>query len=172
MNLQDSINEVKNENPLWKSNPKIIGRAGEKYCCKNMNCIKCNGFNWLECKTNKKSIDQICKLCKKKYQIKCKNITEKKYTKIIKNKVFKTLGAEYKTTLDSIKENIDYIIILYNKKDYMIHGIIHIKSINITSDNIIPRKPLSKNAKRAGWQGCNLHFTKFNCIEQKHTKND
>ena len=42
--------------------------------------------------------------------------------------------------------------------------IIHIKSDNITCDNIIARNPLSNNAKRAGWQGCNLHFTKIHFI--------
>ena len=40
----------------------------------------------------------------------------------------------------------------------------YIKSDDITCDNIIPRKPLSNNAKRAGWQGCNLHFTNIHFI--------
>ena len=31
-------------------------------------------------------------------------------------------------------------------------------------DNIIPRKSLSKNTKRTGWQGCNLHFTNIHFI--------
>ena len=52
-----------------------------------------------------------------------------------------------------------FIIILYKKVNYDILDIIHIKSDDITCNNIIPRKPLSNNAKRAGWQGCHLHFT-------------
>ena len=41
-------------------------------------------MNWLECNVNAKSKDQICKNCGKKYQIKCKNTTEKLYKNIKK----------------------------------------------------------------------------------------
>ena len=159
MSLEPYIYKVKKEHPLWKSNSKIIGKAAEIYSREKIQCIKCNEISWLECITNAKPKDQICKKCGKKYQIKCKNTTEKLYNKIKENSEFKTIRAEYNTTLKSIEDQIDYIIILYKKIDYNILDIIHIKSNNITSNNIIPRKPLSNNAKRAGWQGCNLYFT-------------
>jgi len=158
MSLQDEIKRVKQDNPLWKSNSRIIGRAAEIFSCEKMKCIKCNEANWLECVTNEKSKDQICKNCGKKYQIKCKKITKKSYHTIKKNGEFKTIGAEYNTTLKSIEYQIDYIIILYEKMTYNILDIIHVESKDITKDNIIPRKPLTKNARRAGWQGCNLYF--------------
>jgi len=164
MSLQPQIDKVKQQNPLWKSNSRIIGRAAEIYSCEKIQCIKCNEMNWLECNINTKSKDQICKNCGKKYQIKCKNTTEKLYNNIKKNSEFKTIGAEYNTTLKSIEDQIDYIIILYETVNHNILDIIHIKSDNITCDNIIARNPLSNNAKRAGWQGCNLHFTKIHFI--------
>ena len=164
MSLKEDIDVVKIENPAWKSNSRIIGRAGEKYCSKNMKCIECNSCDWLECITNEKSKDQICNNCKKNYQIKCKKIGKKQHSNILINKTFKTIGAEYNTTLKSIDQNIDYIIILYDNKSYKILDILHIKSSNITCENIIPRKPLSDKAKREGWQGCYLHFIKFNII--------
>tara|TARA_Y100000385_G_scaffold218810_1_gene228172 strand:- start:1478 stop:1984 length:507 start_codon:yes stop_codon:yes gene_type:complete len=164
MSLEFYINKVKEQNPLWKNNSRIIGRAAEIYSCEKIKCIKCNEMNWLECNVNEKSKDQICKNCGKKYQIKCKNISEKSYNNIKKNDEFKTIGAEYNTTLKNIENQIDYIIILYKKINNDILGIIHIKSDNITYNNIIPRKPLSNSAKRAGWQGCNLHFTNINFI--------
>ena len=164
MSLEFYINKVKEQNPLWKNNSRIIGRAAEIYSCEKIKCIKCNEMNWLECNVNEKSKDQICKNCGKKYQIKCKNISEKSYNNIKKNDEIKTIGAEYNTTLKNIENQIDYIIILYKKINNDILGIIHIKSDNITYNNIIPRKPLSNSAKRAGWQGCNLHFTNINFI--------
>jgi len=163
MSLQEDIDEVKKEYPIWKSQSRILGRAGEKYCCKHLKCINCDSSNWLECITNEKSKDQICKKCNKKYQIKCKKITEKQYSILMTNKIFKTIGAEYNTTLKSIEQEIDYVIILYDK-EYKILGILHINSDNINSDNIIPRNKLGPNARRAGWQGCNLIFKDFNCI--------
>ena len=35
--IQDAINEVKIKYPLWKSESRIVGKAGEIYCCKNIN---------------------------------------------------------------------------------------------------------------------------------------
>ena len=165
--LQPLIDKVKVQNPLWKSNSRIIGMAAEIYSCKKLSCRKCNEINWLGCNVNEKSKDQICKNCGKKYQIKCKKITEKCYYNIISTNEFKTIGAEYNTTLKSIEEQIDYIIILYKEVNYNILGIIHIKSEDITSDDIIPRKPLSDKAKRAGWQGCKLHFKNINYINSE-----
>lgn len=162
MSLQHEIYEVENINPHWKSKSRIIGRACELYCCKHIRCINCNSNDWLECKTNEKSKDQICNKCNKKYQIKCKSSSEKQIRNIIKNNVFKTLGGEYNTTLRSIEQDIDYIIVLYDKKsNYNILNIMHISSKYITEKNIIPRKPLSDKARRKGWQGCNIQFDNF-----------
>ena len=161
---------VQQKYPKWKNNSRIIGKAAEKYCYDHINCLVCNSSHWYECQTNEKSKDLICIQCNKKYQIKCKNITQKEHTNIVKNKIFKTLGAEYKTTLNSVKQNIDYIIILYDKITYNIIDILHIDSKFIIikddgfCDNIIPRKPLSEKARRKGWQGCYLLFTNFSCI--------
>jgi hypothetical protein len=101
---------------------------------------------------------------KKNYQIKCKKITDTFHKKLVDTQNFKTIGAEYATTLRSIDENIDYIMVLYNNH-YEILEIIHVSCDNISSDNIIPRKPLSKTAKRAGWQGCYLQFTNFQSVK-------
>ena len=165
MSLQQQVDKVKEDNPLWKSNSKIIGRAAEIYCCEKIKCIKCNEMNWLECDTNEKSKDLICKNCEKNYQIKCKKITKNQYNNIKINNEIKISGAEYNTTLKSIEDQIDYIIILYENVNLNILDIIHIKSINITSGNIIPRNPLRETAKRAGWQGCKLHFTNIHFIK-------
>ena len=166
MSLKQYIDKVKMDKPHWKSKSQIVGRAGEKYFYNNIKCLECSEKNLLECKINEKSKDIICRSCNKKYQIKCKKYTQSKYNNLKKKKIFKTIGAEYNTTLRSINENIDYIIILYDEnRDFIIFNIIHIKSIDITGDNIIPRKPLGENAKRAGWQGCYLCFSNIKFID-------
>ena len=166
MSFQNSINEVKTQHPSWNSTSRIVGRAGEIYCCRNIKCMCCGSLDWLECVTNEKSQDQICKNCDKKYQIKCKNITQGAYRKVKETRTFKTIGAEYTTTVNSIDNHIDYIIVLYEKETNDILDIIHIKSADITCDNIIARKPLGPNARRAGWQGCNLHFTNIDFVNE------
>lgn len=126
--------------------------------------MKCDSTDWLECVTNEKSKDQVCKNCGKKYQIKCKTSTKRAFDTVSTTLAFQTIGAEYKTTLESLDEDIDYIILLYYKISHNIIGTIHIKSDDITSNNIIPRNPLGENARRAGWQGCVLKFTNVSLL--------
>ena len=106
----------------------------------------------------------ICKNCNQKYQIKAKSATQKEINNITTTKTFKTIGGEYSTTINNINENIDYLIILYEKHSYKIKSILYIKSDNININCIMPRKPLSLTAKRAGWQGCNLLFNNIEIL--------
>lgn len=78
---------------------------------------------------------------------------------------FKTIGGDYSTTLNNINDKIDYLIILYEKQSYTILNILYITNENINSNCIIPRKPLSSTAKRAGWQGCNILFDNIQIIK-------
>lgn len=78
-----------------------------------------------------------------------------------KNTEIKIIGGDYKSTLAHLDENIDYLIVLYDKLSYNIDVFLHIQHEDVNEENIIPRKPLSLNAKRAGWQGCYLHFNRY-----------
>lgn len=161
MELKDIITQITNDNN-WKSKSRIIGEACEIYVKNNIKCVRCDNNNFEKCKTNEKSKDLICISCNQKYQIKAKNINNKQISNILNKKIFSTLGGDYVTTLNNITENIDYIIILYENLDYNIENILYIKSEYIDNNCIIPRKPLSINAKRVGWQGC---YITFNNIE-------
>ena len=98
------------------------------------------------------------------YQIKAKSATQRQVNNIKYTNTFKTIGGEYSTTLHNINENIDYLIILYEKQSYKIINILYIKNENINSNCIMPRKPLSLTAKRAGWQGCSILFNNIQII--------
>ena len=163
MELNDIIRQVK-ENNNWKSESRIVGEACEEYIKNNIKCVRCNHNNFEKCKTNEKSKDLICIECSQNYQIKAKSVTQKEINNIKNENSFKTLGGEYLTTINNINENIDYLIILYEKQSYAVKNILYIKNENITSDCIIPRNPLSSTAKRAGWQGCNILFTNIQII--------
>ncbi len=161
MELSEYVSQFKD----WKSKSRIVGEACEYYVKDNISCVRCNSNNLDKCKVNEKSKDIICKNCNQKYQIKAKNATQKTANNIKNKNVFKTVGGEYLTTLNSINEHIDYLIILYEKQSYKIINILYIKNEDINSTCIIPRKPLSETARRAGWQGCvilfnNIHFIK------------
>ncbi len=163
MELNDLIAQITLNNN-WKNESRIVGEASEEYVKNNIKCIRCNNINFEKCKTNEKSKDLICISCNQKYQIKAKCATQKQINSIINKNTFKTIGGEYLTTLNNIDQNIDYLIILYEKKSYKIQKILYIKNEYINQQCIIPRNPLSANAKRAGWQGCNIVFSNIEII--------
>ncbi len=158
--LSDKCKQIK-EDRGWKSNSRIIGEAVEE-CVITMSCPICNVKELVKCKTNEKSKDLVCKKCSSQFQIKSKKYTKKQ------NSHLELLGAEYKTTCSSINENnVHYLVIMYSfiGDKYTINNIYFIDQTDINESCIIPRKPLSSNAKRAGWQGCKLVFNKFKSIK-------
>jgi type II restriction enzyme len=144
----------------WKSVSKIVGEAAED-CMVTLPCPLCQKTSLVKYKTNQKSKDVLCEKCGCQIQIKATKHTKKAQTSI------KLLGAEYRTTLSSVKENnVHYLVLLYstNGGKYTIHDICLIHHDDINESCIIPRKPLSSAAKRAGWQGCMLVFSKFDSV--------
>jgi type II restriction enzyme len=164
MELSKIIIQIRNNNN-WKNESRIIGEACEEYIKNSIKCVRCKNGNFEKYKTNEKSKDLFCLECNQKYQIKAKCATQKQLNNIIYKNEFKTIGGEYSTTINNINENIDYIIILYEKNSYEIKKLLYIKNEFINTECIIPRKPLSLTAKRAGWQGCNIIFNNFEIIK-------
>jgi type II restriction enzyme len=164
MDLNEYISKVKEEHTEWKSESRIVGEASENYTKDNIKCLRCNENNFKKCKTNEQSKDLICISCNQKFQIKAKSVTQQQVNNIKTKNKFTTLGGEYSTTLKNINEQIDYLIILYEKHTYKIISMLYIKYENINFKCIIPRKPLAITAKRAGWQGCTFIFDNIQII--------
>lgn len=157
--LTDTCKKIKEEYK-WTSIPRIIGEAVED-CVITLACPICNDKALVKYKTNQKSKDVRCENCSCEIQIKATKHTKRKQTTL------KLLGAEYKTTCSSIKENnVHYLVLLYSVigDNYNINDVYFIDHVDINESCIIPRKPLSSTAKRAGWQGCTLVFNTFKSI--------
>jgi type II restriction enzyme len=65
------------------------------------------------------------------------------------------VGAEYSTTVKSLKKgNFPSLILLhYEPKSEEMRDGLFIHRLSVTLESIYPRKPLSRNARRKGWQG-------------------
>jgi type II restriction enzyme len=150
----DLQNELLKINSEWKSNSRIYGEVIEMWVENNVPC-KCGG-KFINQPANQKSIDCICDKCLKNIQIK----SSSKPFKVNKNEKLRILGAEYMTTLKSINKDDDWDLMLvhYNKELNKVEDLKIIESQFISAKNVIPRKPLGPNARRAGWQGCYLEF--------------
>ena len=157
--LTDKYKQIKEEHN-WASVSRIIGEAIEE-CVITIPCPICNYKSLTKYKMNQKAKDIHCEKCSCQIQIK-----GQKHKKTQQSSL-KLLGADYKTTCTSIKENnIHYLVLMYSVigDKYTIHNIYFIDHANINNNCIIPRKPLSSTAKRAGWQGCTLVFNIFKSV--------
>ena len=157
--LTDRCKQVKEERN-WTSTSKIVGEAAED-CIITMHCPICSNKSLVKYKQNEKSKDVKCENCNCQIQIKATKNTKKEHTTLT------LLGAEYKTTCSSIKENkVHYIVLLYSVVEdiYTVNKLFFIDCVDINETCVIPRKPLSSTAKRAGWQGCMLVFNRFKSL--------
>lgn len=70
----------------------------------------------------------------------------------------KVLDAAYEPMVDSIKHNKapNLYLLHYNPSDYCAENLLVVPRFFLTLSCIEPRKPLSDNARRAGWVGCNI----------------
>ena len=155
----DNCKRIKEERN-WTNASRIVGEAIEDCVC-TMACPVCSEKSLIKYTANQKSKDIKCEKCNCQIQVKGHKSTKKK------QKILKLTGAEYKTTCLSIKENnVHYLVVLYSVKGdkYTVDDVLFIDRLDINETCIIPRKPLSVTARRAGWQGCYLHFNKFKSI--------
>jgi type II restriction enzyme len=138
----------------WKSKSKIIGEFFENKFV-NGNCPICDSKALAKYKAGEKSRDIFCTECRSDFQIKATKAS-------FGGESFKLLGAEYTTTLDSVRNGakINYVVFFYSPVGDLIqpNNMVFIHHSKITEDSIIPRKPLRPSAKRAGWQGCHISF--------------
>ncbi len=156
--LTSNYKRIKEEKK-WTSASRIVGEAVED-CVTTIACPICGEKGLQKYKANEKSKDVKCEKCDCQIQIKATKFSKKKQSSL------KLLGAEYKTTCTSIKEKIHYLVIQYSfiGDTYTIHDIFFVDHSNINESCVIPRKPLSATARRAGWQGCMLVFDTFRSI--------
>ena len=150
MHLTPYVERVIATHPDWKSARRINSEAVELYVEDKIRCPEC-GSMLRKLPANTPSKDFDCTKCCKAIQVKFKRSDIIKDLSKENNKIS---GAAYKPTMLNINKDIDWYIVYL--KSNVICGLVRIKSMFINEANIIPRRPLSNTARRAGWQGCYL----------------
>ncbi|MBO5254682.1 MAG: hypothetical protein J6B07_02535 [Opitutales bacterium] len=119
----------------------------ENWVEKNIYCVRC-GNNLKRLKNNTPISDLYCERCKENFELKSnKNLFTKKI-----------VDGAYSKMIEKIENgNIpNFFYLNYSSVDYRVKNLIVIPSHFFTKEIIIKRPPLSVNAKRAGWVGCNI----------------
>ena len=143
MNLHFNQSLAKN----YHSEPQKVRVLSEAWVKENSYCTNCSAQSLAEFANNKPVADFYCENCNEQYELKSKKA---KLSNVVND------GA-YKTMIERInsKDNPSFFFLTYSK-EYTVNNFLIIPKHFFTPDIIVKRKPLSVNAKRAGWVGCNI----------------
>ena len=126
-----------------------IGKLGEKFVTKMMNCLKCKKQNSLKLlPTNFKCADLICEFCGHTSQVK----TFRNDSEGLPNQI---AGAKWNPLNERIQAGIYHAlwIVRMNQTNNRCCEIWLVTSEAQDPKMFVKRKPLSSAAKKAGWQG-------------------
>ncbi|MBD3749580.1 MAG: restriction endonuclease [Sphingobacteriales bacterium] len=149
MNLNLDLSLVKN----YTNNSQISRILTENWVKKNSFCLNCNNWCLEQFSNNLPVADFYCKNCRQEYELKSKN--GKLSSKIV--------DGAYHTMVNRIEaeNNPNFFFLTYDKSDWTVRNFLIIPKHYFVSDFIEKRKPLSENARRAGWTGCNILLDKI-----------
>lgn len=150
MNLSFDLSLVKE----YKSNSQISRVLTENWVKKNGYCPNCEEVYLTEFENNKPVADFYCNTCNEQYELK-----SKKGLKVGKQIV----DGAYSTMIERVNSetNPNFFFLTYDNKDWKVNNFLIIPKHFFVPDIIDKRKPLSENAKRAGWTGCNINLQKI-----------
>ena len=136
----------------YKSISQKIRVMSEFWLVKNLFCPCCGNLNIEKIKNNSPVADIYCRNCGEIFELKSK-----------KNNIgSKIVNGAYHTMIDRINSNKNpQLFVMDYSADFFVKDLIFIPKFFFTSEIIEKRKPLSKNARRAGWTGCNILYKKI-----------
>jgi type II restriction enzyme len=133
----------------YTSNVQKARVITEAWMHKNMYCPVCGRAHLAQFTANKPVADFYCESCKQEFELKSKH--------------GKSLGPRiadgaYSTMMERVTSNNNPNLFFMSHKDCSVNNLILIPRFFFTPGIIEVRKPLSGEARRAGWVGCNIHI--------------
>lgn len=125
----------------------------ESWISDNMFCPRCGNIKIEHFPNNRPVADFYCSKCMCEYELKSKNGSIGK----------KVNDGAYDTMIERINDdnNPDFFFMGYSKAEMKVKNLIIIPKHFFVPEIIEKRKPLSSNARRAGWTGCNILLDKI-----------
>ncbi|MFP4403628.1 MAG: DpnI domain-containing protein [Nanoarchaeota archaeon] len=137
----------------YKSNSQRARVMTENWFSSKMYCPCCLNKKIINYPNNKKASDFFCKNCNNNFQLKS---SKKPFGK-------KIVDGEFNTMVSVIEkdDSPNFFILEYSSDEWIVKSLIMIPKFFITFSMLEKRKPLSQDARRAGWTGCNFLLDKL-----------
>ncbi|MBL7197639.1 MAG: restriction endonuclease [Candidatus Omnitrophica bacterium] len=153
----------------YKSPSQKIRVMTEAWVDSQVFCPSC-GYHIDKYGNNKPVADFFCRICKEEYELKSKKA----------GNINKIVNGAYNTMINRLQSNHNpnFFLLNYNLRNFEVFNFFVIPKYFFVPDIIEKRKPLSNNARRRGWVGCNIllqdipqsgkiFFVKNRSIQQK-----
>ena len=150
MNLKLNLSSTNN----YTSNSQIARVLTEGWVKDNGYCPSCGFSHISEFENNKPVADFFCSNCLEQYELKSKDGIK------VGEKIVDGAYSSMITRINS-DENPNFFFLNYTKSDWTVNNFLIIPKHYFVTSIIEKRKPLSSNAKRAGWIGCNINLSKI-----------
>lgn len=133
----------------YKSFSQKVRVMSEFWLVKNLFCPCCGNSHVDKMTNNSPVADIYCKNCGEIFELKSKK-------KHIGSKI---VNGAYQTMIERITSNSNpQLFIMSYSENFSVTNLVFIPKFFFTTDVIEKRNPLSKNARRAGWIGCNILY--------------
>ncbi len=125
----------------------------ETWAAENLYCPRCTNtvpVQLTSLPNNSKVADLICKLCGAEFELKSTADKFKQYV----------TDGQYHTMLKRLSQSNSphFLFLAYDANSRIVKDVFGVPTHFLYPSLILPRKPLSDTAQRAGWQGCNIHL--------------
>jgi type II restriction enzyme len=131
----------------YTSSTQVARVVSEHWCSENLYCVACNADRLDQATANTKALDFRCSNCLETYQIKSQKSLNLR----------RIVDGAYSTMLAAVQNNAapNLVILNYGQK-WTVQNLFLIPSLFFTESVLEKRAPLSAQARRAGWIGCNI----------------
>ena len=149
MNLDLHVEEYATR---YKSRPQLIRAVTEQWFSNEIYCPNCLS-DVSPYPANSKTKDFFCSNCTHAFELKSHATN---FPNVIPD------GA-YETLISSIQSNFapDFFFLCYDARVWQVSDLFVVPRFFLNSSVIEKRPPLSRNARRAGWVGCNIKLSRI-----------
>lgn len=134
-----------------KSPAQIAKALTEGWVARSAYCLSCGREELEQTPANTRALDFRCAECREPYELKASRHAFGS----------RVLNGEYETLVRALAscENPNLLLLNYDLPSMTVTALKAVPRYALSRLTIVPRKPLGPNARRHGWQGCNIDLT-------------
>lgn len=136
----------------YKAGSQIARVVSEEWCTRELYCAACDSNRLSQSPTNTPAVDFVCPECEQSFQLKSSKTWNPK----------KIPDAAYDAMVRSIRaDRTPHLLVLQYSLDWLVRNLLLIPRAFLSESVLEKRAPLSSQARRAGWVGCNILLSRI-----------